>query len=195
MNVQDEFFDEEAPAFYHDYDDVGSNKSEESDDPLLEADYQGTLISRQWHYVMPSVVVTYIIAQYLISTQTEVCSVAHPYHEFTALVSIAFLSCYAMAFSYHILSVVFMYSWAEREVQHLRGIYMGAATVSMTIVLFFMSLLLLDCIPSRYACYLTSFSYVFVRLLMAPTFPCILYLQFPNLILPYDTTPSFSCGL
>ena len=129
MNVQEEFFDAEAPAFYHDYDDVGSNKSEESDDALIEADYQGTLISRQWHYVMPSVVVTYIIAQYLISTQTAVCSVAQPYHEWTDLVGIAFLSCYAMAFSYHILSVVFMYSWTEREVQHLRGIYMGAATV------------------------------------------------------------------
>ena len=89
-----------------------------------------SLIAKQWHMVMPIVIIAYIVIQCLISTQSSpYCIAASPYSSHTYKVAIAFVSCYAMGFSSFLFSAVFVHTFTECESSHLRGVYVGAATV------------------------------------------------------------------
>ena len=92
---------------------------------------QGTLISRQWQYVMPCSLLAYGILQLIISTQTTVCDVPLPFANWTYQVGIAVSSCFGLSTCYHVANGFAVESWAQKETEHLRGVYAGAATMSI----------------------------------------------------------------
>ena len=101
---------------------------------LSSSSYTGeSLLARQYRTVMPAVVAVYSVAQCLISTQQSKCTVGKPspFGAYTERVAVAFVAMYGMAFVYYILAAVWVHSWTELELAHLRGVYAGAATVSL----------------------------------------------------------------
>ena len=101
----------------------------EPEDEVYVYQPKGSLLSRTWHYVCPLALASYIFMQCLISTQTSACTKVQPFAPWTYQVAIAFVSVYAIGFIFFVSSAFFINSWAELELQHLRGIYVGAATV------------------------------------------------------------------
>lgn len=92
--------------------------------------FQGTLISRQWYYVMPSALMTYILLQIAISnSHANICGLDDPYAQWTQTVAVAVLACYALSVIYHFTNGISVTCWAEKELHHLRGVYASAATV------------------------------------------------------------------
>jgi len=112
-------------------DGVGGGGGNGSD--LSNISYTGeSLLSRQYKTVMPLFVVAYVVAQCLISTQQSRCTVTpSPFSAYTGRVAVAFVALYAAAFVYYVLMACFVQSWTELELEHLRGVYCGAATVSL----------------------------------------------------------------
>ena len=116
-------------AITHKISDLGELKGKDQLDVDL-FDPKASLIGKQWHLVMPNVIMCYVLVQCLISTQSNpYCDVSSPYADYTYQVAIAFVSCYAMAFLSFVVSAVYVHTFTEMESAHLRGIYMGAATV------------------------------------------------------------------
>ena len=94
-------------------------------------DNEGTLISRQWHYVMPISLLSYVILQVILSSQSTVCDLHVPFADWTRLVGIGVASCFGLSVCYHVANGISVESWAEKETEHLRGVYAGAATMSI----------------------------------------------------------------
>ena len=92
---------------------------------------EGTLISRQWHYVMPISLLLYVVLQVSLSTQSSVCDLPIPFADWTYLVGIAVASCFGLSVCYHVSNGLSVESWAQKETEHLRGVYAGAATMSI----------------------------------------------------------------
>lgn len=106
-----------------------STKATGSDIPL---DIKGTLISRQWHYVMPLSIAIFIMMQsFLLSGITEACDIDMPYSPWTEKVAVAVLACYTLAALCNIAHGFSIRCWADRELYHLRGVYASAATISL----------------------------------------------------------------
>ena len=97
----------------------------------FENNLEGTLISRQWYYVMPGAILLYIIIQIImIKTQVARCHIDEPFAEWTQKISIAVLSCFTLSLAYHITNGISVECWAQKELSHLRGVYASAATMS-----------------------------------------------------------------
>lgn len=90
-----------------------------------------TLISRQWHYVMPACLVAYVILQILLSTQTELCSHREPFSDWTFHFGVGVASCFCLSVCCNIINAFAVESWAQRETEHLRAVYASAATLSL----------------------------------------------------------------
>jgi hypothetical protein len=91
----------------------------------------GTLLSRQWHFVAPISIVSYISLQLILSTQKNICLVDDPYAPWTYDVAKGVLGCYCIAVFYFLGNAIFINSWADREIGHLRGIYALGATINI----------------------------------------------------------------
>ena len=116
-------------AITHKISDLGESKGKGRLD-IGQFEPKVSLIAKQWHVVMPSVIMGYILIQCLISTQSHpYCESSSPYAEYTYQIAIAFVSCYAMACFSFVVSAVYVHTFTEMESAHLRGIYMGAATI------------------------------------------------------------------
>ena len=92
---------------------------------------EGTLISRQWYYVMPIAIISYTILQIILSSQSKVCQQEEPFSHWTYEVGIAVSSCFLLNVCYHVINGLSVESFAQKETQHLRGVYAGAATMSL----------------------------------------------------------------
>ena len=90
-----------------------------------------TLISRQWHYVMPTCLAAYIFLQILFSTQTHFCSRIEPFADWTFHVGVGVASCFCLSVCCNVINAFAVESWAQKETEHLRAVYAGAATMSM----------------------------------------------------------------
>ena len=90
-----------------------------------------TLISRQWHYVMPTCLVVYTLLQILLSTQTKFCNHTEPFADWTIHVGIGVASCFCLSVLCNVINGFAVESWAQKETEHLRAVYAGAATMSL----------------------------------------------------------------
>jgi hypothetical protein len=98
----------------------------------ISMDVKGTLISRQWYYVMPLSIAIFIMMQsFLLSGVTEACDIDMPYNPWTEKVAVAVLACYALSAISNTVHVFSVRCWADRELHHLRGVYASAATISL----------------------------------------------------------------
>jgi hypothetical protein len=88
-----------------------------------------TLISRQWYVVLPSSLALYVIVQCVISRNATECRLVEPYAPWTHTAAVAVLSCYGVSVIYYIANGISVDCWAQRECQHLRGVYASAATI------------------------------------------------------------------
>ena len=89
-----------------------------------------TLISRQWHYVMPACLVAYVILQ-ILSTQTALCSHREPFSEWTFHVGVGVASCFCTSVCCNAINAFAVESWSQRETDHLRAVYASAATLNL----------------------------------------------------------------
>ena len=102
-----------------------------SDDSALLFALEGTLISRQWYYVMPSAVIAYVCIQLFISRKgRNFCNIDEPFADWTQKIAIAVLACFSLSMIYHITNGISVECWAQKELSHLRGVYASAATMS-----------------------------------------------------------------
>ena len=93
---------------------------------------EGTLISRQWYYVMPSAFIAYVCIQLLISRKNRMfCQLDEPFADWTQKIAIAVLACFSLSMIYHITNGISVECWAQKELSHLRGVYASAATMSL----------------------------------------------------------------
>ena len=90
-----------------------------------------TLLSRQWHYVMPTCLAAYVLLQILLSTQRRFCNHMEPFAEWTTHVGYGVASCFCLSICCNVVNAFAVESWAQRETEHLRAVYAGAATISM----------------------------------------------------------------
>ena len=98
----------------------------------ISLDIKGTLISRQWHYVMPLSLATFVMMQsFLLSGVTEACDIDMPYSPWTEKVAVAVFACYTLAAIGNIVQGFSTTCCADRELYHLRGVYASAATISL----------------------------------------------------------------
>lgn len=107
-------------------------ESQSSKGTVTEAspELQGTLISRQWFYVLPISLIFYTIIQVVISNQqTYACNVDQPFATWTQYTAVATISCYSLAVIYNLLNGLSVKCWAFKECNHLRGVYASAATI------------------------------------------------------------------
>ena len=88
-----------------------------------------TLISRQWHVVLPSSLVLYVVVQCAISRSATACDMVEPYAPWTHTSAVAVLACYGLSVIYYIANGMSVDCWAQREYQHLRGVYASAAII------------------------------------------------------------------
>lgn len=89
-----------------------------------------TLISKQWHYVMPISLISYILLQAILNTQSVFCNIHEPFAYWTFEVGIAVAACFGLSVLYNICNGYAVESWAQKETEHLRAVYAGAATMS-----------------------------------------------------------------
>lgn len=110
-------------------------ETQSSKGTLTEAspELQGTLISRQWYYVLPLSLILYIFIQLIVSyEQTYVCNVVdQPFASWTQTAAVATVSCYFLAVIYNLLNGLSVRCWAFKELSHLRGVYASAATICL----------------------------------------------------------------
>jgi len=95
----------------------------------------GSLLSRQWYYVLPIVVTIYIILQTLVYSYA-VCDGGQPIELWTQNVVIAIAGCFILSVSYHAILVVFFSHPKSRnlttsEMSYPRAVYASAATLSL----------------------------------------------------------------
>ena len=106
------------------------NDAMKSKEPVL-----GTLLARQWCYVMPSSLVLYGFLHIIFRPQNlsmnVTCSINEPYSPWIEKVGISLLTCYTIAIIYYLLSSFFMKSLSLMEMDHLLGIYMAAVTTNL----------------------------------------------------------------
>ena len=95
----------------------------------LNSDCGATLISRQWYLVLPSSLVLYVVAQCVISRSATTCDLVEPFAPWTHTSAVAVLACYGLSVIYYIANGISVDCWAQRECQHLRGVYASAATI------------------------------------------------------------------
>jgi hypothetical protein len=94
----------------------------------------GSLISRQWYFVLPVVTFIYIILQTIFYSYS-VCKGSQPIKLWTQDVIIAIAGCFILSVSYHAILVVFFSHPTSRnlttsEMSYPRAVYASAATVS-----------------------------------------------------------------
>jgi hypothetical protein len=106
-----------------------SSKGTVSESP---PELQGTLISRQWYFVLPISLILYTFIQVVISNeQTYACNVDKPFAAWTQFAAVATISCYSLAVIYNLLNGLSVKCWAYKELSHLRGVYASAATICL----------------------------------------------------------------
>lgn len=89
-----------------------------------------TLISKQWHYVMPISLISYILLQAILNTQSAFCNIHDPFANWTFEVGIGVASCFGLSLLYNFTNGYAVESWAQKETEHLRAVYASAATMS-----------------------------------------------------------------
>lgn len=99
------------------------------ENPDSKSECGETLISRQWYKVLPSSLVLFIILQCVITGSATVCNVVEPFAPWTHTSAVAVLACYGLSVTYYIANGFSVDCWAQRECQHLRGVYASAATI------------------------------------------------------------------
>lgn len=90
-----------------------------------------TLISRQWHYVMPLSTLCYVLLQAILNTQSKFCERNEPFAAWTFDVGIAVSACFGLSACYNFANGLAVESWAQKETEHLRAVYAGAFTMSL----------------------------------------------------------------
>lgn len=106
-----------------------ANSDLNGENPDSKGDCGETLISRQWYLVLPSSLVLFIILQCVITGSATVCNVVEPFAPWTHTSAVAVLACYGLSVIYYIANGFSVDCWAQRECQHLRGVYASAATI------------------------------------------------------------------
>ena len=99
---------------------------------LKNYDHQAdSIIGKQWFFVCTLTTISYIAVQLLISySQSGICRESAKFSNETIYFGVAFLSMYSLATCYYVFSAIYVRSWSEKEVAHLRGIYSCSATIS-----------------------------------------------------------------
>jgi hypothetical protein len=93
----------------------------------------GTLISRQWHVVLPLSLLLYIILQVIISHQNGSCIAidTEPFSDWTRVTNVIVASCFLLLFVQNIISMSFFLVSLQKGMQHPRSVYGAAATITL----------------------------------------------------------------
>ena len=92
----------------------------------------GALLSRQWHFVLPIALTSYIVLQSSIS-YFSVCNGKEPIEPWAQTVIIAIAGCFMLSVAYHTIIGVAMgrYYRNSKELSYPRSVYAAAAVVSL----------------------------------------------------------------
>ncbi len=92
----------------------------------------GALLSRQYHIVLPSTFIAYILFQVAI-TQTESCKEQIIVAEWTKQVNVAIAGCFLLSAFHHFTIGVLLGNWYSKEIDmaYPRAVYGSAALVSL----------------------------------------------------------------
>ena len=98
---------------------------------LLKGDEnsKGTIVSRQYWWILIGSLVIYVLLHIIIRLNTTVvCNVHEPFSPYTIFVAVAILGCYGLSAIYYLLSAKLTSSWSQEEA-HVKSVFYCSATI------------------------------------------------------------------
>ena len=90
---------------------------------------KGTIVSRQYWWILIVALITYILLHIIIRLNTTVaCNVHEPFSSYTVFVAVAILGCYGLSTIYYLLSATLTSSWSQEEA-HVKSVFYCSATI------------------------------------------------------------------
>jgi magnesium-transporting ATPase (P-type) len=91
-----------------------------------------TLISRQWHVMLPLFFILFVTIGAIVGYQNKICPLgAEPFSSDTHTANIIVASCFTLLFVHNIISMSFFFSSNQKDMQHPRSVYGAAATITL----------------------------------------------------------------